>query len=77
VSGVPHAFPTTRSRLTGELEGISSSKDDLGSYSSGFLTSLHRIVEELVFEVQVSRMKVSVFFFMFVVSRNLKKHSPS
>jgi hypothetical protein len=58
--------------LTGELEGISSSKDDLGSYSSGFLTSLRRIKEELVFEVQVSRVKVSVFFFVFVVSRNLK-----
>jgi hypothetical protein len=73
VSGVPHAFSPTGSRLTGELEGISSSKDDLGSYSSGFLTSLHRIGEEFVFEVQISRMKVSVFFFVFVVSRNLRE----
>jgi hypothetical protein len=73
VSGVPHAFPSSGGKLTQELEGISSSKDDLGSYSSGFLTSLHRIGEELVFEVQVSRMKVSVFFFVFVVSRNLEE----
>jgi len=73
VSGVPHGFPSPGSKLTQDLEGILSSREDLGSYSSGFLTSLWKLNENLVFEVQVAKMKVSVFFYVVVTSRNLKK----
>jgi hypothetical protein len=73
VSGVPHGFPSPGSRLTQDLEGILSSREDLGSYSSCFITSLWKLNENLVFEVQVAKTKVSVFFYVVVTSRNLKK----
>jgi hypothetical protein len=73
VSGVPHMFPSPGSKLTQDLEGILSSREDLGSYSSGFLTSLWKLNENLVFEVQVTKTKVSVFFYVVVTSRNLNK----
>jgi hypothetical protein len=72
ISGIPHAFPGSGGKPTQELEGISSSKDDLGSYSSGFLTSLHRINEELIFEAQLMRIRVLVFFFVFLVPKQPK-----
>ncbi|WXG47669.1 MAG: DUF87 domain-containing protein [Candidatus Atabeyarchaeum deiterrae] len=73
VSSLPHTYPSPGSKLTQDVEGILSSREDLGSYSTGFLTSLRKLNEELVFEAQVAKAKVSVFFYVVVTSRSLKK----
>jgi hypothetical protein len=73
VLGIPRGFPSPGSKLTQDVEGILSSKEDLGSYSTGFLTSLSRLREQLVFEIQVSRKRVSLYFYVLVVSRNVRE----
>jgi hypothetical protein len=73
VLGIPRGFPSPGSKLTQDVEGILSSKEDLGSYSTGFLTSLSKLKEHLVFEIQVSRKRVSLYLYTLILSRNLRE----